>query len=514
MDRNPSLRSSTTLEAPFLVPAWREHPGAEPPATAPDGERWLLLLPEGDLAQAVVDRCAQTGARLSTAVAGRRFHPDDPASVARLIEEEFASGAPDAVLCAWALGEEPGEEGEGAAAQRVFARLHALGLALAGPGGEGPAGPVRVVVATDRAHRAVPGDTVRPYQAVADGPALVLGLEADRLTVRRADVDTTERDDATAAALAAEMATVGEGAVAWRSGRRLVLEYRPFTHSAPARSPFARGGTYVITGGFGAIGLALARRIAEVPDTTTVLIGRNLPRESAGDGGAEGGDGARRRRAAGELARLRATGAKVLEFACDVADRDGLAEVIGKVRTETGRINGVLHLAGVVDDVRLRLLSPERAAQVLAPKSAGTSALVELCPDAAFLAFFSSVQNLSGAYGHSAYIAANRFLDSCAAAADTDTRQVVAINWTLWGEVFGMAAPPAETEGAPGAVRGWLATAEGIAALERILVHRPGPQVAVCPDGYGAQLDRARSRAAAARERAARSSGPQVVAPN
>ncbi|WP_326658192.1 SDR family NAD(P)-dependent oxidoreductase [Streptomyces sp. NBC_00385] len=503
MDRNPSVRSSTTLEAPFLVPVWREHSGAEPPATAPDGERWLLLLPEGDLGQAVVDRCAQTGARLSIAVAGRRFHPDDPASVARLIEEEFASGAPDAVLCAWALGEEPGERGEGAAAQRVFARLHALGVALAGPGGEGPAGPVRLVVATDRAHRAVPGDTARPFQAVADGPALVFGLEADRLTVRRADIDTTERDEATAAALAAEMTTVGEGAVAWRSGRRLALEYLPFTHSEPAGSPFARGGTYVITGGFGAIGLALARHIDEVPDTTTVLIGRNLPRACAGDDGV-----------AGELARLRAAGARVLEFACDVADRDGLAEVIGKVRTETGRIDGVLHLAGVVDDMRLRSLSPELAARVLAPKTAGTSALVELCPDAAFLALFSSVQNLSGAYGHSAYIAANRFLDSCAAAADTDTRQVVAINWTLWGEVFGMAAPPAGTGGAPDAVRGWLATAEGIAALERILVHRPGPQVAVCPDGYGAQLSRARSRAAAAREREAGSGSPRVVAQN
>ena len=105
--------------------------------------------------------------------------------------------------------------------------------------------------------------------------------------------------------------------------------------------------------------------------------------------------------------------------------------------------------------------------------------------------------------GFSSAAALTSHLDSYAAAADTETRQVVAVNWTLWGEVFGMAAPPAETVDAPGAVRGWLATAEGIAALERILVHRPGPQVAVCPDGYGAQLNRARSRAAAARAREA-----------
>lgn len=507
MDRNLAALSSATLQAPFLIPSWREHPGAERPATAPDGERWLLLLPEGGLAQAVVDRCAETGARLSAAVAGGRFHPDDPASVARLIEEEFAPGAPDAVLCAWALGEEPGEEGEGPAARRTFARLHALGAALAGRAaggaGRGLDRPVRLVVATDRAHRAVPGDTARPYQAVADGPALVLGLEVDRLTVRRADVDTTDGDGATAAALTAEMTVPGEGAVAWRSGRRLTLEYAPFAHSAPERSPFAQGGTYVITGGFGAIGLALARRITEVPGTTTVLIGRNLPQERDGDGGADGGDGAKRHQAAAELARLRAAGAKVLDFACDVADRPRLAEVIGKVRAETGRIDGVLHLAGVVDDTRLHLLAPDLAGRVLAPKTEGTTALAELCPDAGFLSLFSSVQNLSGAYGHSAYIAANRFMDAYAAAADTDNRQVVAINWTLWGEVFGMAAPPVETEDAPGAVRGWLATAEGIAALERILVHRPGPQVAVCPDGYGAQLARARSRAAAAREREA-----------
>ncbi|GAA2622582.1 MULTISPECIES: KR domain-containing protein [Streptomyces] len=502
MDTYPS---SATLDAPFLVPSWRERPDTGPAAPAPAQERLLLLLPEGSLAQVVADRCAETGARLSAAVAGDRFHPDDPASVAALIEEEFASRPPDAVLCAWALGEGPGAEGDAAAAYRTFARLQALGAALAGrPAGAGPDRAVRLIIATDRAHRAVPGDTARPYQAVADGPALALGLEADRLSVRTADVDTTEGDGAIAAALAAEVAARGEGAVAWRAGRRLALEYVPFAHSAPAHSPFTPGGTYVITGGFGAIGLALARRIAEVPDTSVVLIGRNLPDGGGAPEGAPEGAGAGRHRPAEELARLRASGAKVLAFACDVADRPRLAEVIGKARAETGRIDGVLHLAGVVDDTRLHLLEPGLAGRVMAPKTAGTLALDELCPDARFLVLFSSVQNLSGAYGHGAYIAANRFLDSYAAAADTDARQVVAINWTLWGEVFGMAAPPAETEAAAGAVRGWLATAEGIAALERILVHRPGPQVAVCPDGYEAQLHRAGSRAAAARERAAR----------
>lgn len=479
-----SPASSATLEAPFLLPRWRPHPGAQPPASASDGERWLLLLPAGGLARAVVERCSRVGARVTAAVAGVRYDPDDPDSVARLVDEEFAAGAPDAVLCAWALGDGADGPGAGAAARRTFARLHALGTALSTRALDRQ---VRLVVATDRAHRAAPGDVPRPHQAVADGPALVLGLEVERLTVRGADLDTTEGADATADALAAELADASDGPAAWRSGRRLALEYVPFAHTAPAASPFAPGGTYLVTGGFGAIGRALARRVAEVPGTTTVLVGRHLP--------PEGGP------VAGEPAGLRAAGSRVLGFACDVADRRGLAEVVGKVRAETGRIDGVLHLAGVVDDTRLPLLGQDLAARVLSPKTEGTAALAELCQDARFLALFSSVQNLSGAYGHSAYVAANRFLDSFAAAADTGARQVVSINWTLWGEVFGMAAPPAEASGAPGSVRGWLSTAEGVAALERVLAHRPGPQVAVCPDGYAAQRDRARSRAAAARRR-------------
>lgn len=421
---------SSPLEVPFLVPRWRERAAVRRPSAS--GEHWVLVTDDLEFARAVE---AVADVRLSTVA--------DPAAAAAL------TGSVDGILHLIDTG--PTDD-QVALAERSFARVLALGAALAER--PAPARPLRVVVVTTGAE---------PGAAVVAGPATALGFEVPWVSVRTVDVDVADP-----ARLAAELAADADGPVALRDGRRFVLDHESGPRHEPAATPFRSGGTYLVTGGFGAIGGALVRRITEVEGTTVVRLGRH------------GVDGTER-----------VGGSTVRSFACDVADADQLAGVLAA----TGPVDGVLHAAGVLSRQRLTEVDGASAAAVLAPKIAGTVHLDRLCPDAEFVALFSSVMTLTGAHAHGAYVAANNFLDAYAEARSGD-RRVVSIGWPMWGEVFGM-APPAQD--APGdAVRGWLTTAEGIELCEGILAQRPAPRVAICPAGLAEQWAKARARAAAA----------------
>src|ERR1017187_625426 len=119
-----------------------------------------------------------------------------------------------------------------------------------------------------------------------------------------------------------------------------------------------------------------------------------------GGGGAPGG---------GELAaELAGLGARVAVEACDVADRDAVAGVLGRYRVAAG-----VPAAGVRDDGVVGSLTPERLAGVLAPKVDGAWHLHELTREMGLGAFvvFSSVAGTLGSGGQAGYAAGNAFLD-------------------------------------------------------------------------------------------------------
>ncbi len=69
--------------------------------------------------------------------------------------------------------------------------------------------------------------------------------------------------------------------VAWRGGERFVETLEPLQLSAARERPrLERGGVYLITGGLGALGLAVAEHLAREFQARLVLVGRSaLPPE-------------------------------------------------------------------------------------------------------------------------------------------------------------------------------------------------------------------------------------------
>jgi len=180
----------------------------------------------------------------------------------------------------------------------------------------------------------------------------------------------------------------------------------------------------------------------------------------------------REREVRASLAALAETGATVRYITADVRDEAAFGALIDELYATYGRIDGVVHGAGVVED---RLIEDKDAAsfdRVFSTKVAAALVLAQkLRPESLkWLAFFSSMSGTFGNRGQSDYAAANAFLDRLAAYLDRKwSARVVSIAWSPWALETGMTTAEVrrhlEARGLP-----FLSASEGRRIAERELV--------------------------------------------
>jgi malonyl CoA-acyl carrier protein transacylase len=165
------------------------------------------------------------------------------------------------------------------------------------------------------------------------------------------------------------------------------------------------------------------------------------------------------------LAAIAGAGATVRYHACDVRT-PAFAAVIDDVYARHGRLDGVIHGAGVLEDKLIRHKTVDSFARVYATKVAGALTLAErLRPDTRFVVFFASISGALGNRGQVDYATANQALAALAAAlAPRITGRVVAIDWGPWAGT-GMVSPELEREYA----RRGLGLIEPTAGVARLL---------------------------------------------
>nr|WP_229926546.1 type I polyketide synthase [Streptomyces rubradiris] len=196
---------------------------------------------------------------------------------------------------------------------------------------------------------------------------------------------------------------------------------------APARTgaPWTPSGTVLVTGATGAIGGAVARRLAaEGADHLLLTSRRGMDAPGAAD----------------LVRELTDAGTRVTLTACDVSDRRSVAALLDSVPAEHP-LTAVLHLAGVLDDGVLDALTPQRFDRVLAAKADAARHLHELTADRDLTAFvlFSSLTATVGGAGQANYAAANAYLDALAEHRRAAGLPATSIAWGPWGG-DGMAA--------------------------------------------------------------------------
>ncbi|MEV4391049.1 SDR family NAD(P)-dependent oxidoreductase [Nonomuraea sp. NPDC049607] len=238
-----------------------------------------------------------------------------------------------------------------------------------------------------------------------------------------------------------------------------------FASSAPSGPADALGadGTYLVTGGLGGLGLAVADWLVERGARRLVLLGRGAPTSPAAE----------------QVDKLRRAGADVRIVRADVAREDDVRRVVGGIPA----LRGIVHAAGVIDDSTLRTLEQSSLAAVLAPKVLGAWHLHAACRDAPldFFVLFSSLASVLGSPGQAGYAAANAFLDALAQARRAAGLPAVTVNWGPWAEV-GMAARHEARRLHDGHGVGLIAPHSGLRVFGTLLEHPTAQAVVAAVD--------------------------------
>ncbi|MFJ4578206.1 SDR family NAD(P)-dependent oxidoreductase [Streptomyces echinatus] len=236
-------------------------------------------------------------------------------------------------------------------------------------------------------------------------------------------------------------------------------------------------GTVLITGGTGTLGALVARHLVGPWGMRHVVLASRQGADAPG---------------AGELrAELAGMGADVRLAACDIADREALADLLAGVPSEHP-LTAVVHTAGVLDDTVFTSLTGERLAPVLRPKVDAAVHLDELTTglDLGMFVMYSSAAGLLGNPGQANYGAANVFLDTLAAVRHSRGQTATSIAWGLW-------APDSALTGQMNAVdrdRLSRSGAQAMSAAEALALFDQGAQAGQ-PLVVAAHIDREALRA-------------------
>lgn len=451
----------------FAIPTWQQLPPA-----ALGGLPQCCLLFGDEIVDGLAGALLRAGTKVIRVRSGESFsrsgtdaYTVSPASRpdydALIGDITAAGGVPDLILHAWTLDGDPAADAETAwrAQDRGFFSLLYLvqALAMAQPEGD-----VQVAALTAGTQDVAGDDLARPEHGTVAGITKVIPLELPWLHARQIDIDPAlvpgNSTDPRIAQLMAEIRSDGtDDIVALRGGRRWCRAFDGIRvpedlSGLPAGPGLQNRGVYLITGGLGAIGLALADDLARRVSARLVLTSRSglPPREQWDAFIAENGAAGRIGHAIDAVRQMEQSGSEVLVVAADVTNAADMRSVRQQTLERFGRLDGIVHAAGIPGGGVAEVKDRSTAAKVLRPKLLGPFALhaafSDLRPD--FVVLCSSVTAVAGGFGQVDYCAANNFLDAYARGSHGWDTSVVSVNWGAWLEV-GMAAEAA----APAAFR-------------------------------------------------------------
>ncbi len=227
--------------------------------------------------------------------------------------------------------------------------------------------------------------------------------------------------------------------------------------------PIRNDGTYLITGGLGALGLRVAEWLATEGAGAVALLARRAPTHEV----------------EAALDKIRVKGTKVAVLRGDAADAASLQHAMAQLPADCPPLRGVIHAAGVLADGILSEMTLDQLDRAMSPKVQGAQNLHAATRDLPldFFVLFSSVASVLGSPGQANYAAGNAYLDALAHERRRAGLPATAVNWGPWAG-SGMAAEAGRDESVKSRGMALIEPSQGLDVLGKLL-KTPAPQVAV-----------------------------------
>jgi acyl transferase domain-containing protein/NAD(P)H-dependent flavin oxidoreductase YrpB (nitropropane dioxygenase family)/NAD(P)-dependent dehydrogenase (short-subunit alcohol dehydrogenase family)/acyl carrier protein len=359
-------------------------------------------------------------------------------------------------------------------------------------------------------------------QGGVSGLIKTLAREWPGVLVKAVDLDPGEPAQTLANHLLEECTQGDEQVeVGYDGHRRLVLQPRhaPLDQQRPSTFNLDESSVVLITGGARGITAQAARQFAEHYQPKLLLVGRSPlpdPEESPDTAGLisprelkaalmeqlrNQGQSVTPARVEEAYARLgaqreirdnieamRGLGATVHYYSVDVRDGEAFGSLIDQIYHTFGRLDGVVHGAGVIEDKLIQDKTTESFDRVFDTKADSAFILSQkLRPEKLqFLAFFASVAGRFGNRGQGDYAAANEVLNKLAVQLDREwPGRVVSVNWGPW-DTNGMVSPEVSKQFAERGVE-LIPAAVGLRRLQEELQYGRKREAEVVIGGVGSQ---------------------------
>jgi amino acid adenylation domain-containing protein len=449
----------------FYVPIWKQ---SVQQLSANDRlleQPVLVFLDQCGIGQQVVQQLQNQGQTVITVLIGKKFqqkshqsyqiNPQQRDNYQLLIKMIWETGLkPSTIMHCWSLTKDRSNQDltlELAKKEQELGFYSLLYLAQALGEQENPA-VIDLIVVSNHLQNVTGEERLHPGKAPLLGPVKVIGQEYHHFNCRSVDVvlsSSWQQSNPTNQNIVAQLLRelhrpTTDQILAYRGHQRWVqeLEALPLTARSATIPPLKKGGVYLITGGLGGIGTAIADHLAISVQAKLILIGRSsLPdRTQWQQWLLQQGDQDETSIKIRQVQALEAKGAEVLVLAADVTDMQQMSAVLASAQQHYGQINGVIHAAGLPGGGVMQLKTQPAAASILAPKVLGTIVLQQIFQNSAldFVLLCSSIESILGEFGQVDYVAANAFLDVYAQSALNRQTKVISINWDAWQKV-GMA---------------------------------------------------------------------------
>lgn len=410
---------------------WESQPLASQTMThAP--RRWLILSNQGDeTGEQLAEQLRERGGRCTLVSQGESFevlredhyllNPMEPQDFDKLFAQvsPSRSSAYDGIIHLWSLDRTGGSLSAVVedALDSCSGVVHLVQALMRSPAHQKHNPRLCLVTRNAQALTAAP---LTVQRAPLWGLGRVILLEHPKLEPLL--VDLGEAHDSDWQALLGEILVSEreERQVAYRKGERYVARLeRALPSDIGSATDVDSSGTYLVTGGFGSLGLQVARHLVAQGVRHLLLLGRR---------------GAASAAARAVVREFENVGTSVGIVKVDIGKPDALP-ILRDALEKSGRpLKGVVHAAGVLDDGLLLEQSKERFAAVMAPKVQGAWNLHRLTESMSldFFVCFSSMSAIIGAIGQANYAAANSFMDALCQHRQAQGLPALSIGWGPW----------------------------------------------------------------------------------
>ena len=287
------------------------------------------------------------------------------------------------------------------------------------------------------------GETLFPEQATILGPCKVIPQEYSNIRCKNIDVDfiNGQNTELVARRIVEEnISSSVDPMVAYRGNHRWIQEFSSVHLEAGNTTLFNDGGVYLIIGGLGEIGLVMANYLAKHHRAKLILVGKSwFPPRDEWIAWAEkkSSDGTIGRRIHA-IRQLEEYGSEVVVARADISREEDMLHVINDAEHRYGRINGVIHSAGLPggDTFRaIQQINHEIDEEQFVAKVYGVQVLEKVLRGKSidFCLLFSSIASTLGGLGFCAYTAANQYLDTFVQKHNQQNGAPwLCINWDAW----------------------------------------------------------------------------------